>query len=256
MTADFLDGKTDSPFLQCRYKLCKYLWRANSSQFLPAEIPVIKDEDDKSSLFGKMIQTISGPFSNEKRLRNQWENLYLPDSGGTLLDLGNGDPRWLAKAKRRGWTPKYQKEFPTDGLSGNSYNAITLRWILEYHPQPQEVVRQAYQLLAPGGRMVILLNNVTALGMECYRENWLPLTLPYVRRIFSLNAFRKFLKQCGIREYFTFLTTSVGHHPASGKTAKSTGSQENKPELPECEKTDFLQGENLVIVFDKFENKQ
>lgn len=113
-----------------------------------------------------------------------------------LLDVGCGSGGWLYKHKLLGWEA-HGVELVREawdrsrGLGLQVYlgdifavprdkrfDVISFRSVLEHIPDPVETMERAGQLLAPGGRILVMAPNIDSWGFRRYGINWYPLDPP------------------------------------------------------------------------------
>ncbi len=124
---------------------------------------------------------------------------YLPMHGrGRLLDFGCGGGSYLRRMRDQGWgvtgvdasastVRRIQLEFGLDVQVGSlphaefepaSFDIITMWQSLEHVHNPLGVLRAAYDLLAPGGRLIIEVPNIDSLAFRWFGQMWFGLDLP------------------------------------------------------------------------------
>lgn len=67
---------------------------------------------------------------------------------------------------------------PQVGWPDGCFEAITMRQSLEHVHQPLEVLRDAYRLLTPGGRLIVTVPNFDSLASRWFGSHWYGLDLP------------------------------------------------------------------------------
>lgn len=139
-----------------------------------------------------------------KHRAGSWQSLKrerwpLPWHGeGRLLDFGCGGGSFLNRMHRQGWQvtgldvsaaavhqvqaglglPALVGTLPHPELPPESFDVITMWHSLEHVHHPLEVLRQAYRLLAPGGKLVVATPNIDSLPFRWFRHAWYGLDLP------------------------------------------------------------------------------
>lgn len=128
--------------------------------------------------------TVSGLYSNDKTQRNEYEvftkyvKTYLP-KGGRILDVGCGGGHLLkelssagdyqcvgqeysslvAESARKQGFDVHAKPLDAIGFEENSFDAITILYVLEHVAHPEQVLQSCYKLLKPGGYLMIAVPN-------------------------------------------------------------------------------------------------
>lgn len=124
---------------------------------------------------------------------------YLPWPGtGRLLDFGCGAGGFLQRMAGLGWRvtgidssnravesirpdsriTTLVGTLPHADLAPGSFDVVTMWQSLEHVHQPLAVLRAAYELLVPGGRMVIAVPNIASATSRRFGEHWFGLDLP------------------------------------------------------------------------------
>jgi 2-polyprenyl-3-methyl-5-hydroxy-6-metoxy-1,4-benzoquinol methylase len=150
----------------------------------------------------------------------QSERKVLPVEGkGRLLDFGCGGGSYLARMHRQGWQvtgldispeavrrvreelhlPALVGSFPCWELASGSFDVITMWQVLEHVHDPLEVLREAYRLLTPGGKLVISVPNIDSLPFRLFGSYWLSLDLPRHLTHFTPSTLHLMLEHAGFR---------------------------------------------------------
>lgn len=137
------------------------------------------------------------------RLRG-WDRFHefrksLPWHGARrLLDFGCGGGSYLARMSRQGWRVTgldvsevavrrvrnelglraLQGTLPHPELHPDSFDVITMWQSLEHVHEPLTTLREAFRLLAPGGKLVVAVPNIDSLPFCWFGRCWLGLDLP------------------------------------------------------------------------------
>jgi 2-polyprenyl-3-methyl-5-hydroxy-6-metoxy-1,4-benzoquinol methylase len=128
----------------------------------------------------------------EQRLRLVGSN---PPPGTRLLDVGAGDGSFLDLARRHGYDV-LGTEFSEEGarrarevgleillgqlcdidFGGRRFDVVTLWHVLEHVPNPGQVLTRVFELLQPGGRLVVAVPNEdnALMNHRLGRRRWLP----------------------------------------------------------------------------------
>ena len=118
----------------------------------------------------------------------------LPWNGppGRLLDFGCGGGSFLKRMADRGWDVTgldtavetgraVQEELGLRVLTGSlphpdlppcSFDVVTMWHSLEHVHRPLAVLREAFRLLVPGGKLVVACPNIESLSFYWFGSNW------------------------------------------------------------------------------------
>ena len=153
----------------------------------------------------------------QERTRFTWA--YLDDvRPGRLLDVGCGSGAFAALMQTRGWNVRgtdfdpqaaenARKRHAIDvdvgdlrdiAYDAGSFDAVTLRHVIEHVPQPEELVAECWRILKPGGHLVLVTPNSDSLGHRYFGTRWRGLEQP--RHVFLYNpaAIRRLFERAGI----------------------------------------------------------
>ncbi len=137
---------------------------------------------------------------------------------GRLLDFGCGAGSFLARMHQAGWrvtgvdcsataveqvrsalgVPALVGSLPHPELQDRSYDVVTMWHALEHVHEPLEVLRAAYRLLVPGGKLVVEVPNIDSLPFRWFGPNWFGLDLPRHLTHFSPWTLRRMLERAGL----------------------------------------------------------
>ncbi|HJZ54446.1 MAG TPA: class I SAM-dependent methyltransferase, partial [Gemmataceae bacterium] len=135
---------------------------------------------------------VFGRPCNERRGTLPWHG------HGRLLDFGCGGGGFLKRMADRGWqvigldaavgaVRRVQEELglkalvgslPHPDLSPCSFDVVTMWHSLEHVHEPLAILREAYQLLVPGGKLVVATPNIESLPFYWFGRSWFGLDLP------------------------------------------------------------------------------
>jgi 2-polyprenyl-3-methyl-5-hydroxy-6-metoxy-1,4-benzoquinol methylase len=138
---------------------------------------------------------------------------------GRLLDFGCGGGTFLQRMHRLGWAvtgldmsaaaaerirahlhlPVLEGSLPHPDLEPASFDVITMWHSLEHVHRPRQVLQGAFDLLAPGGRLLVAVPNIDCLPFHWFRESWYGLDLPRHLTHFSPRTLQWMLERSGFR---------------------------------------------------------
>ena len=148
------------------------------------------------------------------------ERRSLPWHGqGRLLDFGCGGGSFLARMAEQGWhvtgldasvgaVQGVQEKLGLNALVGTlphpelkpgTFDVVTMWHSLEHVHEPLMVLREAYQLLVPQGRLLIAVPNIDSWPYRWFGKSWFGLDLPRHLTHFTPKTLRIMLECAGFR---------------------------------------------------------
>jgi SAM-dependent methyltransferase len=138
---------------------------------------------------------------------------------GRLLDFGCGGGSFLEQMHRHGWQvtgidisaptvyrlrsemnlPVLVGTLPHPDLQPESFDVITMWHSLEHVHRPREILREAYHLLAPGGKLLVAVPNIDSLPFRWFGRHWFALDLPRHLTHFTPWTLPLMLERAGFR---------------------------------------------------------
>jgi 2-polyprenyl-3-methyl-5-hydroxy-6-metoxy-1,4-benzoquinol methylase len=88
---------------------------------------------------------------------------------------------------------------PHPDLTPGLFDVITMWQSLEHVHRPLAVLRAAYELLIPGGKLIVAVPNFDCLTAEWFGENWFGLDLPRHLTHFTPPTLTEMLRASGFR---------------------------------------------------------
>ncbi len=169
--------------------------------------------------------------------------------GGVLLDCGCGAGAFAAEMRDRGWdafgmdfSPHaaatarahyglrvIEGTLPHPEVPPGSLDAITLRMVLEHVHDPAQMLRSAFDALAPGGWLCVAVPNVAAWGFRAFGPAWFPLRLPWHLLHFTPDTLRRAVAGSG---FVVETVATKGHTRWMGYTADRAKALRRKWWLP------------------------
>lgn len=169
----------------------------------------------------KIFTHATGLRSRERDYQKKAAGMFLGDPvpGGRVLDVGCGNGDILARMCGSGWSGEGVDTDPEavanartrHGLTvhlgrledlrfpGESFDAVTMKHVIEHVHDPVALVRESLRILKPGGRLVLVTPNVNGLGHRWFGENWRGLEPPRHLHLFPPGALRSCAIQAGFR---------------------------------------------------------
>lgn len=144
----------------------------------------------------------------------------LPWPGvGRLLDFGCGGGSFLKRMADQGWEvtgvdasdaavravtddlglTAFVGSLPHPELRPSSFEVVTMWHSLEHVHDPLAVVREAYHLLVPGGKLIVACPNIDSWAFRRYAESWFGLDLPRHLTHFTPVTVSRLLQTAGLR---------------------------------------------------------
>ncbi|HEV3384416.1 MAG TPA: class I SAM-dependent methyltransferase [Gemmata sp.] len=149
----------------------------------------------------------------------EWRGLLPWPGPGRLLDFGCGGGSYLCAMAARGWQVTgvdsssqvidsirehlgfdvVAGTIPNPDLVPGSFDVITMWQSLEHVSYPLAVLRAAYELLIPGGKLIVAVPNYESLAAEWFGEYWNGLELPRHLTHFVPRTLSEMLQASGFR---------------------------------------------------------
>ena len=183
-----------------------------------------RDAGTKPSRVSRLVSRVcsTSTWSLITRLRGRpcVERRALPWHGqGRLLDFGCGGGSFLARMRNQGWhvtgldvsaetVERIRSELsvrvltgtlPHPELEAGSFDVVTMWHSLEHVHDPLGVLRAAYDLLAPGGRLMVAMPNIDSAAFHWFGPAWFALDLPRHLTHFAPPTLRAMLEAAGFR---------------------------------------------------------
>jgi SAM-dependent methyltransferase len=144
----------------------------------------------------------------------------LPWPGpGRLLDFGCGAGTFLKTMADQGWevtgldaavgAVQHVREqhgltalvgsLPHGDLRPGSFDVVTMWHSLEHVHNPSAILREAYRLLVPGGKLIVATPNIESLPFRVFGRSWFGLDLPRHLTHFCPRTLGAMLQAAGFR---------------------------------------------------------
>ncbi len=159
------------------------------------------------------FERLLGRPCRERRGQLPWRGL------GRLLDFGCGGGSFLRRMNDLGWDvvgldsagtaietirndyklKAHVGTLPHPELRPCSFEIVTMWHSLEHVPEPMETLREAYQLLIPGGKLVVACPNIDSWAFRRFHDDWFGLDLPRHLSHFTPTTATLALQTAGFR---------------------------------------------------------
>lgn len=153
---------------------------------------------------------------HDQRLR-EIRRLRCPP--GTLLDMGCGKGRFVARAAHHGWNAQgvdsspgqvaaararysvevFEGELQQAGFADNTFDLVTAWHVLEHIPDPHALIAEVQRVLRPGGLFVCEVPNFASWQVRLGRSNWFHLDVPRHLIHFTPTALEYLLSRHNLR---------------------------------------------------------
>ena len=173
------------------------------------------------SAYETIIATEKSLVKRLNRRYGMWKRLRTLErfrSGGRLLDVGCGTGVFLGEAQHSGhWElmgvepspqaaayaqetlgiPVLAQRFNEADLPAGYFDVITMWNVLEHLGSPIGDLCRAYQLIRPGGWLVLTIPNVDSIGAKLFGRYWMGWDLPRHLYLFPQKQLRRILGEIG-----------------------------------------------------------
>jgi 2-polyprenyl-3-methyl-5-hydroxy-6-metoxy-1,4-benzoquinol methylase len=145
----------------------------------------------------------------------RWASMFLAEIAPTsLLDVGCGQGLIARQMMDRGWAVLGQEVDavaaarametgvdvhigPIESIEGKLFGAITMSHVIEHVSDPLQTLNKCKQLLAPGGRLVLITPNIKSLGKLFFGRYWRGYEIPRHLHVFSSQALARLVMRAG-----------------------------------------------------------
>ena len=174
-----------------------------------------------------------------------WRKRLPPHGERRLLDFGCGSGSFLERMRSQGWQvvgvdasfeaarqtrerlgiPVLVGTLPHPGLADEGFDVVTMWQSLEHVHQPLEALRGAYNVLAPGGKVIVAVPNIDSAPFRWFGQTWYGLDLPRHLTHFAPWTLRLALHRAGFRRIRIRLVRHSGWLRSSARLACQTHPQ-------------------------------
>ncbi len=162
---------------------------------------------------------------------------------GRLLDFGCGAGAFLKRMDSQGWkvlgvdaaepvVRRIREELGLAAVVGDlgapelrpaSFDLVTMRHSLEHVHDPVETLRQAFRLLAPGGKLMVWVPNIESLPFRWFGPAWFGLDLPRHLTHFAPSTLRRMVSEAGFEQPHTWMVPHASWLRRSAARARELG---------------------------------
>jgi ubiquinone/menaquinone biosynthesis C-methylase UbiE len=149
--------------------------------------------------------------------------MYLQNKRGKILDIGCGNGDFLIFMKANGWETFgidfdenavmaakkkgltiFKGSLEDQNFPKNTFDAITLSHVIEHIYDPENMIKMCYDILKPGGLLVISTPNSASIGHRYFKKYWRGLEPPRHIHIFDLNCLKQVFLKSGFSLFKSF----------------------------------------------------
>lgn len=150
--------------------------------------------------------------------RQRFRGLPTRDPG-RLLDIGCGDGAFGVYLREAGWTiygvefhpvgaararanglEVFEGNFTRGDVPWRDLDVVRLWHVLEHLSEPRAALAKAYQLLAPGGELIIGVPNAAALYRRIFGSRWAAIQAPQHLIHFTAGTLRRMVADAGFAD--------------------------------------------------------
>jgi 2-polyprenyl-3-methyl-5-hydroxy-6-metoxy-1,4-benzoquinol methylase len=136
-----------------------------------------------------------------------------------LLDIGCGNGQYLELMRSLGWRVEgveldpaavrqaramelevHQGCLEDQDYPANSFDAISLRHVIEHVHDPLDLLKECRRILKPGGRLVIITPNFESYGRQKFHSCWMALDPPRHLMLFGFQSLQNLAQKTGLQE--------------------------------------------------------
>lgn len=140
---------------------------------------------------------------------------------GRLLDIGCGNGKYLDFMRSRGWSvvgvdsgpgcafarealnlEVYDGHLWEHRFPDNSFEVITLWFVLEHIADPVRLIQECRRILKPGGQIIISTLNTDSFETRFFKRYWWHLLAPEHLCQFDENSLRALVRKAGLQTFY------------------------------------------------------
>lgn len=184
----------------------------------PERVPDLYKTGDYSAF-------LDGEYSNHRqqlyrRLLDAFSPMFDDGSGRTLLDFGCGTGLFMEVAAERGFevygvdlapdsVERAREKFGVDRVeetpadlgpdTPERFDVVTMMSVIAHIAEPRELIRDLYERISPGGRLMLYTVNADALERRAFGSRWNGFTKNHLI-FWDATNLRTLLQQVGFRD--------------------------------------------------------
>jgi len=188
----------------------------NVNDFYPKNyLPYKTSQSVQNHPIGKIFRRIAVSPYTLRYGEIEWNE--LPFGNGQLLEIGCGAGGFLNRATTLGWeccgidispfaveaatknAPKAKIfQGSLDEINFNKkFDVIKMAHVLEHLPNPMETLKACFELLEPGGKLIIEIPNLSSLEAKFFGRHWTGLDIPRHIIHFNKSVIKNLLNDIG-----------------------------------------------------------
>ncbi|MGB1250838.1 MAG: class I SAM-dependent methyltransferase [Candidatus Promineifilaceae bacterium] len=144
------------------------------------------------------LETLSGPANNRTLLDvGAYIGVFVEIARDAGWDAIGVEPsEWAVEEGQRLGLPLINGTMEAAELQGKQFDIVTMFDVIEHVTDPAGELQKAYQLLKPGGMIVVHTMDIDSLAAKLMRGRW-PWLMSMHIHFFSQRTLSKMLEQCG-----------------------------------------------------------
>lgn len=165
-------------------------------------------------------------------LKTKFRRLLTYQSQGRVLDFGFGSGFSLRRLQNLGWECwgvdrdvedaqymvnegiKIFDDLWDEGIPANYFDYVTTYHVIEHLYDPKSTLKRLFEVLKPGGRLIMEVPNFNSFAARIFRTYWDNLGIPIHNHFFTPNTAEMYLANVGLKDisisYFSLPQSILG----------------------------------------------